>query len=107
MSSVAGPETPTAPAENLNLRFSQRLIRLKAQASFLTVDLSFLSPPWKRALLRGRAGRGRAGGASKQPSRKGQNKAALFEGGGGSLRVSFSVSSQSPAGPEELLFLRL
>lgn len=71
-----GPRDPHGPGENLNLPFSQRLIRLKGQGSFLTVDLSFLSPPWKRALLRGRAGRRRGGGASKQPSRRGRKQSS-------------------------------
>lgn len=69
-----GPRDPHGPAENLNLRFSQRLIRLKVQASFLTVDLSFLSPPWKRALLRGRAGRGGEGGLQSSQAEKAKTK---------------------------------
>lgn len=83
---------PRDPGENLNLCFSQRLVRLKV----LTVDLSFLSPPWKPP-----AGRG-GGVLQSARAEKAENKAALFEGGGsgGSPRVSFSVSSQSLAGPE-------
>lgn len=65
-----GPRDPHGPGENPNLRFSQRLIRLKVQGSFLTVDWSFLSPPWKRALLRGRAGGGFKAAKQKRPKTK-------------------------------------